>query len=87
MSVSALTGLPPKSVHSEREIPLGGFVTRTLKEWKFARPTNELDLVFATGNGKVADLANIIRDGFIPAQIAAGVVTKDGKAKYCCVAR
>ena len=43
--------------------------------------------MFATGNGKVADLANIIRDGFIPAQIAAGVVTKDGKAKYCCVAR
>ena len=72
----------PKSEDSEREVPFGRFVANTLKEWKLACPKGELDLVFPTSKGKVADHANIIRDGLIPAQIAAGVVTKEGKAKY-----
>jgi integrase len=71
----------PKSEHSEREVPFGKFVANTLKEWKLACPKNELDLVFPTSKGKVADHANIIRDGFAKAQIAAGI-TKDGKPKY-----
>jgi integrase len=73
---------PPKSAHSEREVPFGKFVGNTLKEWKLACPQSNLDLVFPTSKGKVADHANIIRDGFAKAQVAAGVVTKDGKPKY-----
>jgi len=89
---------PPKSETSERVVPFGKFVANTLKEWKLACPKSELGLVFPTGKGNVADLANIIRDGLKPAQIAAGVTVpvldekgkpkldKDGKsvvgAKY-----
>jgi integrase len=73
---------PPKSVDSEREVPFGPFVANTLKEWNQRCPKNDLGLVFPTSTGKIADHANIIRDGLVPAQIAARVVTKDGKAKY-----
>ena len=40
------------------------------------------ELVFPNGKGKVEYHTHIVNRGFIPAQIAAGVVTKDGKAKY-----
>jgi integrase len=73
---------PPKSEHSEREVPFGKFVANTLKEWKLACPKNDADLVFPNGEGKVADHANIVRDGLVKAQVAAGVVTKDGMPKY-----
>ena len=72
----------PKSEHGEREVPFGKFVANTLKEWKLACPKGELDLVFPTRQGNVADHANIVRDGLAKAQIAAGVVTKAGKPKY-----
>ena len=38
--------------------------------------------MFPNGKGNVEDLGNIIHRALIPAQIASGVVGKDGKAKY-----
>ena len=72
----------PKSTASERTVPFGNIVANTLKEWKLACPKGDVGLVFPNGVGKVDELANIITRGLIPAQIAAGIVTKDGKAKY-----
>jgi integrase len=72
----------PKSHAGERSVPLPKIVTNTLKEWKLACPPGDLDLVFPNGAGKVESLANIINRGLIPTQVAAGVVTADGKAKY-----
>jgi integrase len=72
----------PKSAAGERAVPFGKVVANTLKEWKLACPKSKLDLVFPTRDGDVADHANIIRDSLIPAQIAAGVVDAEGKAKY-----
>ena len=72
----------PKSAAGERVVPFGKFVANTLKEWKLACPRSDGDLVFPNGAGKVESLANIINRGLIPAQIAAALVTKEGKAKY-----
>jgi integrase len=66
----------PKSDASQRSVPVGAMVINTLKEWKLACPKSELDLVFPTGKGQIEWLPNIIRRGFIPAQIAAGVTIK-----------
>jgi integrase len=72
----------PKSEAGERTIPLGPHMLNTLKEWKLACPKGAHDLVFPSNEGTIVRLENIIRRGLIPAQIAAGVVTNDGKAKY-----
>lgn len=72
----------PKSAAGERRVPFGTFVANTLKEWKLACPKSGGDLVFPNGSGNVESLANVINRGLIPAQVAAGVVTKDGKARY-----
>ena len=45
-------------------------------------PKGELDLVFPNGVGRIESHANIRNRGFIPAQIAAGITTGAGKAKY-----
>jgi len=68
----------PKSDARHRTVPFGKIVAK----WKLACPKSELGLVFPNGVGKVESLANIINRGLVPAQIAAGVVTPDGKAKY-----
>jgi integrase len=72
----------PKSEAGHRAVPFGAFVANTLKEWKLACPKSGLDLVFPNGTGNVESLANIINRGLIPAQLAAGVVGEEGKAKY-----
>jgi len=72
----------PKSEAGERTIPLGPHVLNTLKEWKLACPKGEHDLVFPSSEGTIIRLENIVRRGLMPAQIAAGVVTKEGEAKY-----
>jgi integrase len=71
-----------KSEAGERTIPLGPHVLKTLKEWKLACPKGDHDLVFPTAEGTIMRLENMTRRGLIPAQIAAGLVTKDGEAKY-----
>ena len=73
---------PPKSAASERSTPLLPMVVNALREWKLACPKSELDLVFPTRRGRVDSLANIVKRGWMPVQIAAGVVTPSGKAKY-----
>jgi integrase len=72
----------PKSEAGERTIPFGNFLGNTLKEWKLACPKSEGDIVFPTGAGNVEHHANIVHRGLEPAQIRAGVVTAEGKAKY-----
>ena len=72
----------PKSASGQRTIPLPPLVVNTLREWKLACPKSELGLVFPTGTGAIEYHSNIVVRGLAPAQIAAGVVTKDGKAKY-----
>ena len=72
----------PKSQAAQRTVPLLKIVANTLKEWKLACPKSEGDLVFPNGAGKIESLANIINRGLIPAQLKAGLVTPDGKAKY-----
>ncbi len=72
----------PKSVSGKRTVPLPPIVVNTLREWKVACPPSKLSLVFPTGAGEIEYPSNIVTRGLAPAQIAASVVTKDGKAKY-----
>jgi integrase len=70
-----------KSESGERKVPLGDLVPM-LREWKLACPVSKEGLVFPSGRGNIIRHENIIRFALIPAEIAAGVVTKSGKAKY-----
>jgi integrase len=72
----------PKSNAGYRDIPLQPMALNALKEWRLACPKGELDLVFPNLSGKVEDHENISKRGFQPAQVAAGVVDADGRAKY-----
>src|SRR5262245_18632794 len=72
----------PKSAAGQRTIPMPPILVNTLSEWKLACPKSALGLVFPTGAGNVEHHANIVVRGLAPAQIAADVVTKSGKAKY-----
>ena len=72
----------PKSEAGERTVPLPPAVVNTLREWKLACPKGELGLVFPTGAGGVENHSNILSRALGPVQVAAGVVTKDGGAKY-----
>jgi integrase len=71
----------PKSESGERTVPLPPPVVAILREHRLACPKGPLDLVFCNSNGKVQARADIAH-GWQAAQIAAGVVTKTGKAKY-----
>jgi len=73
---------PPKSEAGERTIPLSPMVANTLRKHRLVCPKGKLDLVFPNGRGNVESHTNIINRGLIPAQIAAGVITAPGKAKY-----
>jgi integrase len=72
----------PKSESGERTIPLSPILANTLREWKLICPKGEADLVFPNGAGQIENHANIVQRGLAPVQIAAGVVTKAGEAKY-----
>jgi integrase len=72
----------PKSEASARTIPLAPMLVNTLREWKLVCPKGELGLVFPNGIGRIESHANIRNRGLIPVQVAAGVVTANGKAKY-----
>jgi integrase len=73
---------PPKSESGERTVPLLPMVANTLRQHRLVCPKGKLDLVFPNGNGNAESHANIVNRGFTPAQVAAGVVTALGKAKY-----
>jgi integrase len=72
----------PKSEDSHRAIPIGPMVVNALREWKLACPKSEQGIVFPTGSGGIFRHENLIRQGLIPMQIAAGMLAKDGEAKY-----
>src|SRR5271169_563788 len=72
----------PKSESGERAIPLPPMVANTLREWKLRCPKSEHGIVFPTGTGEIEYHSNIVHRGLGPAQVAAGIVTKDGKPKY-----
>ena len=72
----------PKSAASERTVPLPPLLVNTLREWKLACPPSALDLAFANLAGKPPALTDIVRRSFQPAQVAAGVVKANGRAKY-----
>jgi integrase len=72
----------PKSESGDRTIPLGPLVLNALKEWRLACPKGAHDLVFPNGRGNIESHANIVRRVLWRVQIKAGVVSKDGKAKY-----
>jgi integrase len=73
----------PKSASGERAVPIGPMVVNTLKQWRLARPHSaDDDLIFGTKTGEPQALNNIVTRVWQPAQIKAGVVDADGKAKY-----
>jgi integrase len=69
----------PKSKAGFRTIPLPPLVANTLREWKLSHPS---DLVFPDRRGKPIAMSSLVRMGWHPAQIAAGIVTANGKPKY-----
>lgn len=69
----------PKSISGERTVPITPGVVSALREWKLACPNGDLGLVFPNGSGKVEQLNNIVRRGWQPAQVAAGVAVDTGK--------
>jgi integrase len=72
----------PKSESGERVVPIGPLVMNTLREWKLACPPSKLGLVFPTGRGNIIRHENLIRQIWMPAQVAAGVTKASGAAKY-----
>ncbi len=74
----------PKSEAGERTVPLTPIVLNTLREWKLQCPNGKLGLVFPTGRGNVESHSNIVKRGFEPIQVAAGVTVeaKRRRAKY-----
>lgn len=70
----------PKSEAGERTVPIPPLVANTLREWKLSSPKGALDLAFSNGKGNVETYSNIVKRGFFPAQLKAGValVSPDG---------
>jgi integrase len=75
----------PKSEAGERDVPLPPIVTNTLREWKLAGTKSDSGLVFPNLKGRAQAHQPIVREGFMPAQVRAGVSVQDGdevRAKY-----
>ena len=72
----------PKTDAGERTIPLPPIVVNSFREWKLTCPKGELGLVFPNGRGNIENHSNILKRGFFPTQIAAGLVTAPGSPKY-----
>jgi integrase len=69
----------PKSATSQRTVPLLPMVANALREWRLA---SRGELVFPGAQGRPLTVPTIVQWTWQPAQIKAGVVTKDGRAKY-----
>ena len=72
----------PKSAAGERTVPLPPMVINALREHRLACPPNDQDIVFPNSRGNIDHRNTIVEHGFHPAQVAAGVVDRHGKAKY-----
>jgi integrase len=71
-----------KSAAGRRTVPLLPMVVNALREWRLASPRSDTDLVFPGNHDRPLNFQTVIKYVWHPAQIAAGVVTKDGKPKY-----
>jgi integrase len=71
-----------KSKSGYRSIPAPPMVLNALREWKLICPKGDLGLVFPNGNGNVESHSNLVKRGFNPIQLAAGIVDENGAAKY-----
>jgi hypothetical protein len=80
--LARLTAPRVNSFRDELLRSVSRFVINTLRTWRLACPRGEFELVFPTTRGRVIQHKSLIRSALIPAQLAAGVVTSDGKAKY-----
>jgi integrase len=69
----------PKSEAGQRTIPLGPIVVNALRIWKLQC---KHDLVFPTSTGKPLTRGSLMDYFLKPAQVAAGVVDGNAKAKY-----
>lgn len=70
----------PKSHSGERTVPIPAPGRNHTEGMETRFPHGEL--VFPTGAGTVEALGNIVQRGLAPVQVAAGVVTAEGRAKY-----
>jgi integrase len=72
-----------KSVAGERTVPLMPLVVSALNEhWLASHNKSPLGIVFPNSKGEIDHRNTIVERGLWPAQVAAGVVDADGKAKY-----
>lgn len=62
-----------KSQAGVRTIPIGPMVISALREWHLACPHSDEDLVFPTRRGHIIRHENIIRQVWLPVQIAADI--------------
>jgi integrase len=72
----------PKSAAGERTVPLPPMVIAALREHRLACANSELGLAFPNSKGGIDHRNSIVERGFHPAQVAAGVVDRHGRAKY-----
>jgi integrase len=72
----------PKSESGDRIVPMPPDMVQELRKWKLACPPGDMDLVFPNGAGHIENHSNIVQRALVPVQIAAGIVDKDGNAKY-----
>jgi hypothetical protein len=61
-------------------VPLPPLVANTLREWRLASPGS--GLVFPNAHGQPLAISGIVRKAWQPVQVAAGIVTTNGKPKY-----
>jgi integrase len=64
----------PKSESGERTVPLPPIVMNVA--------TTGDGIVFVSSRGHIRSYSNLVKYGFHPAQVAAGIVTAEGTAKY-----
>jgi integrase len=72
----------PKSEAGERTVPLLPMVVAALREHRLASPRNDQDIVFSNSRAGIEHRNTIVEHGFHPAQVAAGVIDQNGRAKY-----
>jgi integrase len=72
----------PKSSAGERTVPLPPLLVNTLRESRLACPHSALDLAFPNSLGGTDHRSVIAMRSYRPAQVAAGIVNKQGRAKY-----
>jgi integrase len=72
----------PKSEAGERTVPLPPMLVSVLTRHRLACPIGELGLVLPNSKGGIEHRSIVVKRGFHPAQIAAGVVDQHGGAKY-----